>query len=363
MSVNMRVEHGGNVHAAVRESGRRLNTLIDFSASINPLGPSQRALRAILSSLHLTAHYPDPDCVAVRDALAKRCNLIPEQIIIGNGSIELIHLLPRALSIGCALIIGPTFSEYARAVLLQGGHVIRIDAMRVDRYRPPVERAIDCVRKNGAKIDAVFLCNPNSPTGQGVSVEDVLELVGAASRRKVWAVVDETFVEYCEDRSVVRELNRLSRLVVLRSFTKFYALPGLRIGYLVGGEQTIKRIRQLIPPWSVNTLSQVAALASIRDVRHARRSRAFMDHERPRLIENLESLPGVTVYPSEANFVLVELPHAHTARHLVELLRRQGLLVRDCSSVEGLTARTIRIAVRTPAQDHRLITTLRNLFT
>ena len=359
----MRVEHGGNVYAAVRESGRRLNGLIDFSASINPLGPSPRAIRAIVSALRLTAHYPDPDCVAVRDALAKRCNLVPEQIVLGNGSIELIHLLPRALSIGCALIIGPTFSEYARAVLMEGGHVIRLDAMRAERYRPPVERAIDRVRKNSAKIDAVFLCNPNSPTGQGVNVEDVLELVGAVSRRGAWAVVDETFVEYCEDRSVVRELNRIPRLVVLRSFTKFYALPGLRIGYLAGREQTIRRIRQWVPPWSVNTVSQVAALASIRDVAYARRSRAFMDRERPRLIENLESLPGVTVYPSEGNFLLVELPHAYRARHVVRRLRRQGLLVRDCSSVESLTARTIRIAVRTATQNHRLITTLRHLLT
>ncbi|MGH7229927.1 MAG: threonine-phosphate decarboxylase CobD [Nitrospiraceae bacterium] len=355
------VTHGGNLYAAARASGRRLQSLIDFSASINPLGPSPHAIRAIVSALPLTAHYPDPDCVALRQALAAHYRLIPDQLLIGNGSTELIHLLPRALAIRQALIIGPTFSEYARAVMLAGGRVLPAQAQRSDEYRPPIERAIEILRKNRTSIDAVFLCNPNSPTGQAVDVERVVELVQAISRRGGRGIIDETFIEYCAERSILPHLNRVSRLLVLRSFTKFYALPGLRIGCLAGPVEDVRRMKPWQPPWSVNTLSQAAVTAAVRDVGYARKSRAFMDAERARLAKRLEALPEVVVFPSEANFLLLELSRRHSARQIVGALGRQGLLVRDCSSIDGLDSRMIRIAVRTEAENRRLLIAFRRL--
>lgn len=360
-------DHGGNVYTATRESGRRLHQLIDFSASINPLGPSRRALQAIEAMQAHLIHYPDPDCVALRHTLAARYELPHDRFAIGNGSSELIHLLPAALSSRHVLIVGPTFSEYARAVAIHGGHVTYINAQQAERYRPPVTEVLAALRASRTRqssrdrIDLVFLCNPNSPTGQFLRARDVLELATLASRRRVWVMVDETFVEYCEDQSVLTKVGDYPYLLVLRSFTKFYALPGLRIGYLVGPPKVIERIREWQPPWSVNTLAQAAARAALEDRRHAQRSLAFMRTERPRFAEKLASLVGVTVYPSAANFLLVELPPSMSASRLANALRRQGLLIRDCSSIPGLNNRTIRMAVRTPAQNHRLMTALRAL--
>jgi threonine-phosphate decarboxylase len=353
--------HGGNIYEAARETGRSLTRIIDFSASINPLGPSPRAVRAMTSALRLASHYPEPDCIALRKALADRHGLIPEQILMGNGSSEIIQLLPRALSLRSALIIGPTFSEYERAMLLEGGQSVWVNATRAEQYRVPIQDAIRTIRNNRTKVDAVFVCNPNSPTGQGVSPDDIGGLVETVSRCGGWTIIDETFVDYCEERSVLPQLNRYSRVVILRSFTKFYALPGLRIGYAVSDEKTVARMRAWQPPWSVNTLAQVAALSSMNDVSYGRRSRRFMALERARLYAALQTLNGVVVFPSLANFLLVELPPPHTAVEVAERLYAQGILVRDCSATAGLTVRTIRVAVRTPEQNRRLITALRRL--
>jgi threonine-phosphate decarboxylase len=353
--------HGGNVHQAARETGRSLRQLVDFSASINPLGPAPSVRRALKAALEQAAHYPDPDCVAIREALAEHFDLSAENLVVGNGSTELIHLLPGVLGIRYAAILGPTFSEYARAVTAAGGRVTVLNAKRAERYRPPVERAVEVIRSSRGHPDAVFVCNPNSPTGQAVWPEELYRLAKLAAQRDIRLIVDETFVEYCGTRSVLRWVTALSSLLVLRSFTKFYALPGFRVGYLAGASKLVDRIRERQPPWSVNTFAQCAALAALNDRRHARSSLEFMNRERPSLAHALGKLPGVVVYPSEANFLLVELPAVLPASVAAESLRRQGILIRDCSSVPGLTETTVRVAVRTRAQNRRLVAGLRSL--
>jgi threonine-phosphate decarboxylase len=292
-------------------------------------------------------------------ALASRWKLDPAHFVIGNGSSELIHLVPRALSIRHALVLGPTFSEYERAVTNAGGRVTYLHATRKDGYRIPVRQALTELRTTKSRFDTLFLCNPNSPTGQVAPAKDILDLAGMAARRKVWVVVDETFVDYCEAHSVLSAVARNPRLLVLRSFTKFYALPGLRIGCLAGPPEVVTRIRRLQASWSVNTLAQTAAQAALEDQRHAQRSLVFMQRERARLAKTLGAIPGLHVFPSAANFLLIELPPSMPAAHVAQTLRQQGLLIRDCSAIHGLTDRTIRVAVRTTAENRRLVTALK----
>lgn len=350
--------HGGNIYAAARELGLPLSRIIDFSASINPLGPSKRVFRAVTSALPRACHYPDSTCHDLITALASRWKLDPAHFVVGNGSSELIHLLPRALAIRHALILGPTFSEYARALSVQGSRVTYLYATRKDSYQIPARQALTAIRTNKGRFDTLFLCNPNSPTGQVALPEEVLDLADMAARRRVWVVVDETFVDYCEAHSVLFAVARNPRLLVLRSFTKFYALPGLRIGYLAGFPEAAARIRRLQAPWSVNTLAQSAAQSALKDQRHAKRSLTFMQRERAHLTKALGAIPGLQVFPSAANFLLVELPAPLDATSVTQALRRQGLLIRDCASIPGLNGRTIRVAVRTTAENQRLVTVL-----
>jgi threonine-phosphate decarboxylase len=358
--------HGGNIYSASRESGRDPTEILDFSASINPLGPSPRVWRAITASRHLLSHYPDPDCWDLRQALARFRRIDPEQIVVGNGSTELIDALPRALGIHRLLVVQPTFSEYAAAMGRAGGEATALYADRSDHYAIPIDRlcrVMETGRNDGRPIDGVVLCHPNSPTGQACSAEDVTRLAKAARRRGLWLIIDEAFADYCPERSVLSYAGSWPHVVVLRSMTKFYALPGLRVGYAVASQAIIRRLRRQLPPWSISVMGQVAALAALDDATHARKSLRFMARARERFGRLLTALPGCIVMPTCANYFLVELPRGRSARELTEQLRRRGLLIRDCSSVPGANSRSIRLAVRTVQENDRLILALSQLLT
>jgi len=355
--------HGGDIYAAARETGRPLTRILDFSASINPLGPSPRVPRAITAALPQAVSYPDSACTGLCAALSERHSLPPQYLLPGNGSSELIHLLPRALGIRRAVVLGPTFSEYERSLRIAGARVTRVLAPRREDYRQPLRRAALGPTIRGTRIDAVYVCNPNSPTGQGAALDEMIDVVNALGRKDIWCIVDESFVEYAQGYSVIEEIVRERCLIVLRSFTKFFAIPGLRLGYLAAKPVVIDRIKTIMPPWSANSLAQAAALAALSDRRHIRRSLAFMATERARLAKRLAKIPGVVVFPSLANFLLVELPAGCSSRALSAKLRERGMLIRDCSAVPGLSSRTIRIAVRLSSENDRLVAAIKNLVT
>lgn len=347
--------HGGNLYRAARERGCRPSDLVDFSASINPLGPSLSVLRALRKSQWMLRHYPDPEAHDLVQALSRRSGLTPAHYLIGNGSMELLYLLPIALSITKALIIGPTFSEYERAVHRAGGHCTHVSASRADDYRPPIEEALDLMRTGKGRFDTVFLCNPNNPTGRVIGKGDLRKLVAALDDGHIWTIVDESFIEFAPEHSMLQEVSKHPRLLVLRSFTKFYAIPGLRIGYLAGQPDVVEQVRRRQPPWSVNVLAQAAALAGLKDTAYRKKTLALISDERTRLGRALREIPDLQVFPSEANFLLIELPASLRASDVAERLRDRGLLVRDCSTIAGLTERMVRVAIRTPRENDLLL--------
>ena len=294
--------HGGNVYKVARERRIPVDRIVDFSASINPLGPPAAGLRAIRSALKQIVHYPDPDCWQLRQELAQQCGVDPDMILVGNGSTELIHLLPRALAIKSALIIGPTFEEYARALMDAGSSVQYVHARREERFRPPLKEVLRQLSAKRSRFDAVFLCNPNNPTGQVMNRPAVCELAEVVDRQQGWLIVDEAFIDYCQEQSVVSMLKEHPRMMVLRSLTKFYAMPGLRIGYLVGASKVVDRLKDRQPPWSVNSLAQEVSCAVLHDHAYATKSRTFMKSERSRFMRGLRSLSGVRVYSISREF-------------------------------------------------------------
>jgi threonine-phosphate decarboxylase len=356
--------HGGNVHAASRELGLPFEEILDFSANINPLGPSASVRRALAQAIRHLTHYPDTHCADLVAALARHFRLPSDCFIVSNGSMEVIHLLPRFLwprtppmDAPPVLIIGPTFSEYARAFRQYGVSVIELYADRKREYEPPIQEAIREIER--APLAAIVLTNPNSPTGRAVSTQVVREMLQTAVHRNVWTIVDETFIEYAKGSSIARDVLSCPRLLVLRSFTKFYALPALRLGYAIAAADVVARLKALQPTWSVNALAQVAAVAALSDIQHAKRSRRYMTTERARFADRLGAIPAIKVYPSDANFLLLELPCP--AKGIVASLRRHGVLVRDCSAIPGLAHTTIRVAVRTSRQNNRLVRVLKSI--
>ena len=365
------------MHAVARENHLPVHKLIDFSASINPLGLPPGVRRALVRAIPSSIHYPDPVGNDLRAQIGAFHRIAPESIVLGNGSAELISILPRSLSLRHGLVIGPTFMEFERALALAGAHCTYVHAEAKDRYDPPVDRVCQILSKgkgrNGTnrsnqrgrakKIDAVFLCNPNSPTGRALSSASVLRLLNAVRKAKARLIIDEAFVDFCSSHSVIREIEQSHDLLVLRSFTKFFAIPGIRIGYVAGNRELVHSIREAIPPWSVNHLAQAAAMAALDDREYRQRSVTFMREERIRFGRLLRRIPGVQLYPSQANFFLVELPCDCPAERIADWCREHKILVRNCQGFSGIEANTLRLAIRLPKDNDRLLKVLTQAIT
>ena len=348
--------HGGNVREAAKRFDLSERDIIDFSSNVNPLGPSRDALRAVKRSLGRLDRYPDPEATEMKRAVARFYGIKSGHILCGAGSNGLIHLIPRVFRPRRVLIPAPTFTEYAAAVEDAGGEAVLLPLSEHRGFRiDPVE--ISPALKG---MDMVFLCNPNNPTGGIVSRSEMLEIADHARTEGALLVVDEAFMDFDERESVLKEIINLPNVVCLRAFTKFYGLPGLRIGYAAAAEELISALRQGQEPWSVSIPAEEAAIAALQDWSHIRRTRDLITREREWIMDELRLLPGVEVFPAAANFIFLKIT-SNDPCLLVSRLGERGLLVRDCSSFPGLDDRFLRIAVRTRRENKRLIKALRLL--
>jgi histidinol-phosphate aminotransferase len=340
--------HGGLRTDELRAFGLGPADVLDFSASVNPLGPSPR-VREALAGLDL-AHYPDPDCLELTEALARRHNVAPDHVLCGNGASELIHLAVRVFVHGGqrAVAFTPTFGEFERACGLVGASVFPWRANPDRGFQWNLRNKADVLRRVTPPL--VYLCNPNNPTGaylDQASVRSVVEgLIGGPM------LLDEAYVNFVEGPWDATPLARRGRVILLRSMTKDYGLAGLRLGYVVAHPDAIAAMRRLQPEWSVSAAAQVAGLAALADEAHLRRSIALLRDAKVELVSALEQA-SFRVHQGSANFVMIHVGDA--ARWRIGLLER-GIAVRDCTSF-GLPE-WIRVAVRTPEENRRLMETL-----
>jgi threonine-phosphate decarboxylase len=351
--------HGGNIWEASREAGIRCEDIMDFSASINPLGLSPRAASAIKKSLRLISPYPDPASSSIVEALSAYHGVSPNGILPGNGSTEFIHLLPAILKPASALIVEPAFSEYRNA--------LRDNGCRVDSFVLKEENGflIDAGRlksRLNKGYDLVYIANPANPTGAITGKEVILDVAQSCEKLNSTLVVDEAFVDFCEDRSIKTEAVSLKNVVVLRSMTKFFSMAGLRLGYVISNANTIKRLAKRVPPWSVNTLAAAAA-ESVRDGRYIRKVNGWLEMEKDFVFQGLGSIKGLKAFESSANFLMVKITDGSlTAPKLKSILFEKGILIRDLSSFRGLGPRFFRIAIKKRRENEILIRALKSVF-
>jgi len=350
----MTIAHGGNVYEVASRLGCSPDALLDYSASINPLGPPAGLMEELARYFHRVQHYPDIANRSLRDDLARFHEVSPSQVVVGNGSTELIYWLPKALGIADAVIALPTFGEYRKAFELQGVRLHKLMTSKENLYQPSVEQ----LERIWADISpqAVLLTHPGSPAGT-LLPPAVRGWLNAKSRNEgLYAIIDEVFVDFCEKESLKRFLDESPRLVLIRSMTKFYGVPGLRLGYLLTSREIAEETNRLIPPWSVNTLAQIGGSYCLHQEDYREKTLALARSEREVLAERLAGLEGCRVYPGEANYLLIELadwlPPAATLRD--DILASEKILIRDCSSFEGLGDRYVRLAVRLPEQNGRV---------
>ncbi|MFH1625154.1 MAG: threonine-phosphate decarboxylase CobD [Pseudomonadota bacterium] len=354
--------HGGNLKEATSRYKIAGDKIIDFSANINPLGLSLRVKEALSNSIETALRYPDPYCEGLKKEIAAHLEVDDRNILVGNGSCNLIYLIPQVLTPRRVLIPLPAFSEYEYSVKINQGTCEFLSLEETTRFCLKPESVVE----NLKDIDAVFICNPHNPTGRVMVKEALLFLISECEKENVGVVVDEAFVDFAEDYdnlTLVKEAVLRKSLLVLRSLTKFFGLPGLRVGYLVGERRLIDRISLKQPPWMVNALGQSAAREALKDQEYIEETRKFIRQERDYLFSELQRLDGIEPYPSEANFIFCRLTHERMdSTLLTDELGRQGILIRDCSTFRGLDRKFIRLAVRRREENVTLISALGKIF-
>lgn len=341
--------HGGSCRDDVR---------LDFSVNLNPLGLPRTVMQALREGMTGWNAYPDPECRKLVRQLAARLQLGEKQIVCGNGAAELIYLLVQAVRPGCVLVQAPSFSEYERAAAGIGCEVRQAALRQEENFTVDMR---ELTVQIGPDVDMVFLCNPNNPTGRAVSADEVALLAEACEKNGSLLVLDECFCELSDDParcSMIRRLDDFPHLVILRAFTKTYAMAGLRLGYACvsdrGLAEDLKDKRQ---PWSVSLPAQQAAVAALADADYLDEGRAMIREGRACLSEGLARL-GFTVYPSSANFLLFSDPDELWPGQLGSACLARGILLRDCRSFAGLGNGFYRIGVRAPQDNAVLLETL-----
>lgn len=353
--------HGGNIREATQKYKITRKNILDFSANINPLGFPPGLKRFIADNLDIIPYYPDPDCRTIKDSLSQYLQISEDNLLIGNGSIELIFLITQSLKPKKVLIPTPTFSEYERAVAVTSGKCLFLETSEENDFVIKAEQII----KKLTSVDLVFICNPNNPTGFLFTKEAVERLVRECERRGVFLVIDEAFLDFVVEKDDVSMLQFAARhkyTLVLQSLTKFFAIAGLRLGYLIGDKNLIKRISWYQPPWSVNSLAQLAGDRILKNSSFIKKSRLYISEQRNELLAELKKLKYLQLYPPSANFIFCKLKTSQiNATQLCDYCGKRGLLIRNCDNFRGLDNSFIRIAVRKKEENRKLVGILKGL--
>ncbi len=347
--------HGGNVYAWAREHGREAAVVLDYSANINPLGLAPAVQAAISQAVGEVIHYPDAGAVLLKAAISSYYQVDAEWITAGNGAVELLYVLTHTLRPQRVLIPAPSFSEYERAARAAGA-VIEYACLS-----PASNFVLDVnwLSRRLTGMDMVFIGNPNNPTGTLLTVGQMEKILFAAARTGTIVVVDESFMDFIpSDREYTCRplLKQFDNLVVLHSLTKFYAIPGLRLGFALTQPALTSRLHAAKDPWNVNSLAQAAGVAALTDKEYQGQSRDIVQYEKDALYAGLQSIPGAAPLPPAVNYILIRIEQ--TAARVCQVMAEKNILIRDCSNYPGLSPYYIRVAVKLSEQNKKLLTYL-----
>ena len=348
--------HGGQLRQISERFGIAISRLTDFSANINPDGPSPAVLSTLREclddSLTLTA-YPDLEEAELRRSIAIYAGVSADNIAVANGFVPLLEAALRSRNVRRCLLPVPAFVEYRRSLERLGVQITPhlLDPQEDFRYD------MDALLEGGH--DAILLANPQNPSGSLTSYEELLRLVAISRERDITVLLDEAFIDYAPAESLTGNTREHANLIVFRSVTKFHGVPGLRVAYAAASDHTARSLRDSLPPWPITTLASLAIIASLGDRDYETRTRLHNNARRSQLREGIAAL-GLHVYPSAANFLLLRLPETSDASDLWrQMILEQHLVLRDCSNYEALPPGHLRIAVRSELDNELLLQALR----
>lgn len=335
--------HGGDIYGGIA---------LDFSANVSPLGTPRSVTDAIERALPELYRYPDPYCRTLVQTISEYEGVPKNFVLCGNGASELIYAYCGAVRPKRAMELAPTFSEYSLALRRTGCEVVRF-ALKQEENFDLGENFLPILARE--KIDALFLCNPNNPTGRLIADDLLEEILRICREKNIALFVDECFLSLSDGGvDLTPSLSDFPQLFILKAFTKSFGMAGLRLGYgLSADEALLRKMSAAVPPWNVSTLAQAAGVAALGDAEFLERNRAVICAERPRLEERLREL-GFWVCPSQANYILFR-----GEAGLADRLRERGAAIRDCANFEGLGPGWYRAAVRLREENDALLDAMR----
>ena len=369
--------HGGNIFKFSHDHKINLSEVTDFSANINLLGPSPKGLEALNERLRYISHYPDVTNDDVMNTIADVYGIEKDSILLGNGAAELLYAVGRLSGFTGAFVPAPGFSEYQSSMDAANIPVREIfyRQRQNDDSTPYFEVPYLALQTFAAELKGqdgriiVFLGNPNNPDGTLLDKQSIKVLAQMLKDANSLLVIDESFIDFIGDESLrdnshsMRELiNQYDNVIIVHSFTKFYAVPGLRIGAAYGNEKLISQLHQYIPSWSVNTFAQAYTEAALNDVDYIKRTKQKLNEERAFMYDALDVIEGITVYPPSANFILFKVNHdGITANTINENLKKYNMIVRNCDTYVGLNNQWVRIAIKDQDTNIKLVEKLTDI--
>lgn len=349
--------HGSDLEKIQQVYGIKKEDITSFSANVNPLGVSPLLREQLSTHIDAITTYPDREYTALRSCIAGYAGCDPRCVLVGNGSTELISLLIQLEHPQKALIVGPTYSEYEREIALGGGSCLYYPLPEEQDFRLDVSHFTAQLNE---RLDLVVLCNPNNPTSTAISQEEMRKILDVCKQFDIFVMVDETYVEFAPepDRiSSVALTQYYNNIIILRGTSKFFAAPGLRLGYAVtGNRDLIEAINSRKNPWTINSLAVVAGEIMFRDTAYIESTRRLIAEERERMFYILDAAERFHVYPPTANFMLVRILDPHlSSSELFERAIRRNMMIRDCSTFPFLDQHYIRFCIMEPGMNTKLL--------
>ena len=352
--------HGSDLEKIERIYGIKKEDIVSFSANVNPLGVSPKLRSTLASHIDAITTYPDREYTSLRNCNAEYDGSEADPVIVGNGTTELISLFIQNKHPKKAVVIGPTYSEYEREISLGGGTTLYYPLKEENDFILDVE---DFTSSLNESVDLVVICNPNNPTSSCINRQTMRRILDVCKRYDIFVMVDETYVEFAdnvEEITAVSLTNYYNNIIILRGTSKFFAAPGLRLGYAItGNADLIKLINTRKNPWTINSLAVIAGEIMFTDQEYMKNTRELISSERNRIYEILKNHPDFKVYQPSGNFMLVKLLRPDlTSQDLFDKTIRQGMMIRDCSTFPFLDNKYIRFCFMSREMNDKLLSCL-----
>lgn len=350
--------HGGDVEEIARRYNLDKKSIIDFSANINPLGISEKCKEAMINAIENISVYPDITYFRLKESISKFENINLNNIFLGNGAAECIFNVVRAIKPKKTLIPAPSFSEYEQAVKSVDGE-IKIHLLKEKNNFNFDEDFIEDIKED---IDLIFICNPNNPTGTLTKKEFIIKVIEKAKSVNAVVIIDESFLDFVfnEDRYTLKNnICDFDSLVIIKSLTKFFALPGIRVGYgITSNEKLMKKINKVSVPWNINIVAVEGSIASLLDKSYITKTKEYMENEKKNLYKEMKLYNGIKVYKPSVNYIFFKIESNIDLR---KVLLERNILIRSCENYYGLDKRYYRIAVKSNSENKILVKKLKEV--